>query len=109
MCYRVRVGGLLLALLILLMPLGAAAKEVPQLTLKQLTALALKFSPEVKASKSEVRFAEEQVAEVKGYYFPQLDILGVGGVAPNAKRPYVDTWASPPPRSTRNWSGPSTS
>ena len=91
MCYRVRVGGLLLALLILLMPLGAAAKEVPQLTLKQLTALALKFSPEVKASKSEVRFAEEQVAEVKGYYFPQLDILGVGGVAPNAKRPYVDT------------------
>ena len=91
MTYRVRFGGFFLALIILLSPWGLGAAEAPVLDLKQLTTLALNYSPEVKASKSEVRFAEEQVAEVKGYYYPQLDVVGVGGVVPNAKRPYVDT------------------
>ncbi|MDD2901487.1 MAG: TolC family protein [Syntrophales bacterium] len=87
---RVRFGGLFLALVILLMPLGAGAKDVPELKLKQLITLALKFSPVVKASKSEMRFAQAQHEEVKGYYYPQLDATVIGGVVPNAKRPYVD-------------------
>jgi outer membrane protein len=89
MFFRVRFGGLFLALVILLLPLGVAAKEVPQLTLKELISMALKFSPEVKVSKSETRFAQEQQAEAKGYYYPQLDATVVGGLVPNAKRPYV--------------------
>lgn len=91
MSYRVRFGGLFLALVILLSPWGLGAAEAPTLTLQQLTSMALNFSPEVKASKSEVRFAEAQQAEVKGYYYPQLDVTGIGGPAPKAKRPYVDT------------------
>jgi hypothetical protein len=92
MYHWVRFGGLFLALVILLAPWGAGAAEVPTLTLQQLTAKALEFSPEVKASKSEVRFAKEQVEEVKGYYYPQLDATGIGGLAPKAKRPYVDVY-----------------
>jgi outer membrane protein TolC len=90
MSYWVRFGGLFLALIIVLAPWGIGAAEAPQLTLPQLTSLALQYSPEVKASKSEVRFAQEQQNEVKGYYFPQLDVTGITGVAPNARRPYVD-------------------
>ncbi|MHB8070041.1 MAG: TolC family protein, partial [Desulfobaccales bacterium] len=90
MSYRVRFGSLFLALIILLSPWGLGAAEAPVLDLRQLTSMALSFSPEVKASKSEARFAKEQQAEVKGYYYPQLDVVGVGGVVPNAKRPYED-------------------
>ena len=90
MSYRVRFGGLFLALAILLTPLGVGAKEAPELSLKQLIALALKFSPVVKASKSEMRFAQAQHEEVKGYYYPQLDATVISGLVPNAKRPYVD-------------------
>ena len=89
MFYRVRFGGLLLALVILLTPWALVAAEAPQLALPDLISMALKFSPEVKASKSEMRFAEAQQAEVKGYYYPQLDAVAVGGVVPNAKRPFV--------------------
>jgi outer membrane protein len=85
----VRFGGLFLALVLLLAPWGVSAAEAPTLTLPQLISLALQYSPEVKASKSEVRFAEAQQAEVKGYYFPQVDTTIIGGVVPNAKRPYV--------------------
>jgi len=94
MSYRVRFGSLFLALVILLSPWGLGAAEAPTLTLQQLTTMALNFSPEVKATKSEVRFAEEQVAEVKGYYYPQLDATGIGGMAPKAKRPYVDVYGN---------------
>lgn len=89
MCHWVRFGGLFLALVILLAPWGAGAKEAPQLTLPDLISMALQFSPEVKASKSETRFAREQQNEVKGYYYPQLDATAVGGLVPNAKRPFV--------------------
>lgn len=89
MFFWVRFGGLFLALVILMAPWGLAAKEVPELNLKELTALALKFSPEVKASKSETRFAQAQHAEVKGYYYPQVDATAVGGLVQNAKRPFV--------------------
>jgi len=90
MYHWVRFGGLFLGLIILLAPLGVGAGEAPQLTLPELISMALQYSPEIKASKSEVRFAQEQQAEVKGYYFPQLDATVIGGVAPNARRPHVD-------------------
>jgi outer membrane protein len=90
MTYWVRFGGLFLALIIVLAPWGIGAAEAPQLTLPQLIVKALNFSPEVKASKSEARFAEAQRAEVKGYYYPQLDAVAVTGVVPNAKRPFVN-------------------
>ncbi len=73
------------------LPAGeAAAQEPPELTLPQLIALALKFSPEVKASRSEVTFAAEQRNEAKGYYFPQFELVGSGGVVPNARQPRVE-------------------
>ena len=87
---QLRFGGLFLILVLLLAPWTAGAAEAPTLTLKQLTAMALSFSPEVKASKSEVRFAEAQKDEARGYYFPQVDVTGLGGLAPNAKRPTVN-------------------
>ncbi|MFZ5451133.1 MAG: TolC family protein [Thermodesulfobacteriota bacterium] len=90
MIYRVRFRGLVLALVILLTPWGVGAKDVPELNLKQLISLALNYSPAVKASKSEMRFAQAQRDEVKGYYYPQLDATVISGVVPNAKRPYVD-------------------
>ena len=86
----VRFGGLFLALVLLLAPWGLGAAEAPTLTLPELISLALQYSPEVKASKSEVRFAQEQQAEVKGYYYPQIDATVIGGVVPNARRPYVN-------------------
>jgi len=69
---------------------GAWAQEPPELNLPQLIAMALKFSPEVKASKSEVWFATEQRNEVKGYYYPQFEAVGIGGVVPNARQPRVE-------------------
>jgi len=85
----VRWWGLFLALIFLLAPWGVSAGEAPQLSLQQLISMALNYSPEVKASKSEVRFAEEQRAEARGYYYPQLDASIITGVAPNARRPFV--------------------
>jgi len=90
MGHWVRLGGLILVLVILLAPWGAAANKASQLTLPELISKALEFSPEVKASKSETRFAQEQQNEVKGYYYPQFDVTGIGGVVPNARRPYVN-------------------
>jgi len=90
----VRFGGLFLSLVLLLAPWGLGAAEAPTLTLQELISLALQYSPEVKASKSEVRFAQEQQAEVKGYYYPQIDATVIGGVVPNARRPYVQVPAA---------------
>jgi outer membrane protein TolC len=70
--------------------MGAPAAAPPVLTLPQLISLALKFSPEVKASKSEVRLAEEQKNEAHAYRFPQFDSTFIGGVVPNAHRPELD-------------------
>ncbi|OGP70883.1 MAG: hypothetical protein A2Y80_09115 [Deltaproteobacteria bacterium RBG_13_58_19] len=68
---------------------GAGAAEPPVLTLPQLTAMALEYSPEVKASQSQVTVAKEQKAEVQGYYYPQIDTLVNSGLAPNARLPQV--------------------
>jgi len=90
MPYWARLGGLILGLAILLAPVGARAAEAPVLTLPQLISMALKFSPEVKASKSEVKLAEEQKNEAHAYRFPQFDSTLITGVVPNAHRPELD-------------------
>ena len=96
-----RLGGVLLGLVILAAPAGMLAAEapaakapagkVPVLNLSQLTEMALKFSPEVKATESEVTLAKEQKNEVHGYLFPQFDTTITGGVIPNARVPIVQS------------------
>lgn len=83
-------GVLILGVCILFAPLGALAAGETELSLSELITKALKFSPQVKASKSEVTVAKEQHNEVKGYYYPQLDAFATTGVAPNvSKQPFV--------------------
>ncbi|MCX5891915.1 MAG: TolC family protein [Deltaproteobacteria bacterium] len=91
-----RVGGMLLGLAMVLAPVGASAAGAPAagapkngnggpvLNYDQLTEMALKFSPDVKASRSEVKLAAEQKNEVHGYRWPQFDATALGGVAPKA-------------------------
>jgi outer membrane protein TolC len=81
---------MILGLVILLGPTGARAAEAPVLTLPQLISLALKYSPEVKASQSGVKLAEEQRNEAHAYRFPQFNVTGITGVVPNARRPELD-------------------
>jgi outer membrane protein len=81
-----RMGGALLGLVLMLAPLPASAAEAPVLNLQQLIVKALKYSPEVKASQTDVTLAKEQKAEVHGYRWPQFDALAVGGVIPDARR-----------------------
>jgi len=82
-----RLGGVILALVILLAPLSAGAAAKPVLNLKDLVTMALKFSPEVKASKSEVSLAAEQKNEAHGYRWPQFDATVMGGAIPKARLP----------------------
>ena len=86
MVFWARIGGALLALVLLLAPLAARGAEAPVLTLQQLTGMALHYSPEVKATKSDVTLAKEQKNEAHGYRFPQFDAVALGGVVPNASR-----------------------
>ncbi|MBM4295757.1 MAG: TolC family protein [Deltaproteobacteria bacterium] len=86
---RGRFGGLLLGLALVLAPTAAISAEGPVMTLQQLIAKALAYSPEVRASKSEVKLAKEQRNEVHGYRYPQLDITGMTGVVPNSGLPKV--------------------
>ena len=95
-----RLGGMILALVFLLAPMSGWTAEVPApggpvLTLPQLTDMALQFSPDVKASQSEVKFAKEQKNEVHGYRWPQFDTTAVGGVVPNAHLPVQTTPGQP--------------
>jgi outer membrane protein len=89
MSFGARIGGAMLGLVFLLAPLAAGGAEAPVLNLKQLTAMALKFSPAVKATKSEVTLASEQKNEARGYRWPQFDAVVTGGVIPNASLPQV--------------------
>ena len=89
-----RLGGMILALVFLLAPMagwtaGVPAPGGPVLNLPQLTEMALKFSPDVKASQSEVKLAKEQKNEVHGYRWPQFDATALGGVVPKAHLPVV--------------------
>jgi outer membrane protein len=87
MALRVRIGGAVLALVLLLVPWTAnAAKAEKVMTLKDLIVLALKYSPQVKTSQSDVKFAKAQKAQVHAYRFPQFDAFALGGVVSNAKR-----------------------
>ena len=89
MAFGARIGGALLGLVFLLAPLAASGAETPVLTLNQLIVMALQYSPEVKATKSEVTLAQEQKKEVHGYRWPQFDATVTGGVVPNARLPEV--------------------
>jgi outer membrane protein len=86
MVFWARIGGALLSLAVLLAPVGAGAAQAPVLTLKQLTAMALAYSPAVKATKSEVSLAGEQKNEAHAYRWPQFDAMATGGLVPNASR-----------------------
>jgi len=79
-----RIGGVVLGVVVLLAPMGAGA-AAPQLNLQQLISMALKFSPEVRATQSDVKLAAEEKNEAHGYRWPQLDTTAVGGVVPNAR------------------------
>jgi outer membrane protein TolC len=68
---------------------AALAAEAPLLTLPQLIDLALKYSPEIRASKSEVDYARARKDEAHGYLFPQIDATAIGSVVPNSRRPYL--------------------
>lgn len=87
MMIRRCLGGVLAMLVVWGGALGAGAQEPPVLTLPQLISLALKFSPEVKASQSGVDLATAQKDEVRGYKYPQLDATALGGLVPKARLP----------------------
>ncbi len=76
--------------LILLGFMGTAGgAELPVYDLPQLIKMALKFSPEVKASKSEVDQAQGQQDEARGYYYPRMEFNIMGGVVPDARLPQI--------------------
>jgi outer membrane protein TolC len=89
MSFGARIAGMLILLVAMGSAGGVVAQEPPELTLPQLISLALKFSPEVKTSQSEVTVAEAQRAEVRGYKFPQFDMVALGGPAPQVRQPYI--------------------
>jgi outer membrane protein len=85
-----RAAGIFMSLVLLSTSAVAAEKPAaPELTLPQLISLALKFSPQVKTSQSEVAIAKAKKAEVHGYKFPQLDMTAIGGPAPTAREPQI--------------------
>ncbi len=81
--------GVLAALIFLMSASGVMAQEKPVLTLDELIAMALKFSPEVKASQDEVELARQQREEARGYYFPRIETTTIASVVPNAREPYI--------------------
>lgn len=89
MTFGARIAGILMVLVVIGAVTVAAAQEPPELTLPQLISLALKFSPEVKTSESEVTIAEAQKGEVQGYKFPQFNMMALGGPAPQVRKPEI--------------------
>jgi outer membrane protein len=89
MLFGAQAAAICLSLVLLGATAGVAAQELPELTYSQVISLALKFSPEVQASQSEVTIAEGQKAEVRGYKFPQFDMMAVGGLAPQVRKPEI--------------------
>lgn len=93
-------GGMMLGLVFLLTPMAGRTAPVPApggpvLDLPKLTEMALKFSPDVKASQSEVKLAKEQKNEVHGYRWPQFDATAMTGVVPNARLPIIPPGTQP--------------
>ncbi len=81
--------GMWLAVVILGVAGWSGAAELPVLDLPQLLKLAMTYSPEVKASKSEVEQAKGMQDEARGYYYPRMEFNIMGGVVPNAERPRI--------------------
>ncbi|MDI6853187.1 MAG: TolC family protein [Deltaproteobacteria bacterium] len=84
--------GTVLALLFLMAAGAVSAQEKPKkptLTLDELIVMALKFSPEIKASQDEVELAKQQRAEARGYFYPRIETTSIFSVVPNAREPYV--------------------
>ncbi len=67
----------------------AMAQEKPVLTLDELLVMALKYSPEVKASQDEVELAKQLREEARGYYYPRIETTTIFSVVPNAREPFV--------------------
>lgn len=88
---RLRVHALAMVICVGLWSAGlvAAAEAPPEMTLPQLIAMALKFSPEMKTSQSEVAIAQAMKDQAHGYRFPQLDMTMLGGPAPTAREPEI--------------------
>ena len=89
MRFGVRATGIFMGLVILGASIGTAGQAPPEFTLPQLISMALKFSPEVKTSQSEVAIAKAQKAQAHGYRFPQFDMVMLGGPAPTAREPQI--------------------
>jgi outer membrane protein TolC len=97
---RARWGVMILGLALLLAPVAAGAAgngTGPVLNLEQLTEMALKFSPDVQVSRSEVKLAKEQKNEVHGYRYPQFDATALGGVVPKTRLPVIPLGAGTQP------------
>ena len=89
MIHLSRYVGFLAVIVLLGLNGPAAAAAVPVYDLPQLLKMALTFSPEVKASQSEVSLAQGQRDEVRGYYYPRMEFNIMGGVVPDARRPQI--------------------
>ena len=89
MRFGVRSTAIFSSLLILGASMVAAGQAPSELNFSQLVALALKFSPEVKTSQSEVAIAKAQKDQAHGYRFPQFDMVVLGGPAPTAREPQI--------------------
>jgi outer membrane protein TolC len=81
---------MLLGLTIMSAPALSSAAEPPVLNLQQLTIMALKYSPQVKAKQQDIDLAKAQKDQAHAYRFPQLDMVAVGGLVPNARAPFMD-------------------
>jgi len=90
MSSRARILSILLGVVIMSAPVLISAAEPPVLNLQQLTVMALKYSPQVKTKQQDVDVAKAQKDQAHAYRFPQLDMVGLGGVVTNARAPYMD-------------------
>jgi len=89
MRFGVRATGIVIGLVILGASLATADQAPPEMTLPQLIAQALKISPEVKTSQSEVAIAKALKDQAHGYRFPQFDAVIVGAPVPTARQPEI--------------------
>lgn len=89
MRFGVRATGIVIGLVILGASLATADQAPPEMTLPQLIAQALKISPEVKTSQSEVAIAKALKDQAHGYRFPQFDTEIVGAPVPTARQPEI--------------------
>lgn len=68
-----------------LLPVLSFAQDVPEYSLDDCVDMALKFSPQIKEVAQELEMAKTRLEEAKGWQYPQLDMLGLFGPAPEAR------------------------